>query len=284
LETTVTENVMKIGNVEVMALVDCEAKAPCSALFPSITADAWQPYREFLTDDCMHMQMTIPTFIVKAGGKTILIDSGVGAKDRGWLPNGRLPDVLKEINVRPDDIDIVMATHIHIDHVGWHTTADGAGWRPTFPNARHIFAKDEFDYFTQPEVANSPQVPWVNDCVLPLVDKVTIELVDSEQKITDEIVLIPTPGHTPAHSAIAITSGGESAVIIGDVCHHPAQMMETSWSPIFDLNPVLAAESREKLMLRIERDQMRVIAGHFAHPGFGRLVRVDGKRTWVPGL
>jgi glyoxylase-like metal-dependent hydrolase (beta-lactamase superfamily II) len=280
-----TTNVMRIGDVEVMALIDCEAKAPCAALFPSIAKDAWEPYRELLVDDCTSMQLTIPTFIVRSGGKTILIDSGVGAKDRGWLPNGRLPDVLSEINVRPEDIDMVMATHIHIDHVGWHTTSDGAGgWRPTFPNAVHVFAKDEYDYFTQPDVANDPRFPWVNDCVQPLTDRVKLELVSSEHRLTDELTLVPTPGHTPAHSAVAIMSGGESAVIIGDVCHHPAQMMETAWSPVFDMNPVLASESREKLMQRIENERMRVIAGHFAHPGFGRLVRVDGKRTWVPGL
>ncbi len=279
-----TANVMKIGNVEVMALIDCEAKAPCAALFPSIEKAAWEPYCDFLADDCTTMQLTIPTFIVRASGKTVLIDSGVGAKNRGWLPDWRLPEVLAEINVRAEDIDIVMATHIHIDHVGWHTTADGDGWRPTFPNATYVFARAEFEYFTQPEVANDPQVPWVNDCVLPLIDVAEIELVDSEHRLTDELTLLPTPGHTPAHSAVAIMSGGESAVLIGDVCHHPAQTMETSWSPIFDLNPALAAESREKLMQRIERDQMKVIAGHFAHPGFGRLVRVDGKRTWVAGL
>ena len=155
---------------------------------------------------------------------------------------------------------------------------------PAFPNATYVFAWAEFEYFTQPEVANDPQIPWVNDCVLPLVDAAKIELVDSEHKLTDELTLLPTPGHTPAHSAIVIMSGGEAGVIIGDVCHHPAQMMETSWSPIFDLNPALAAESREKLMRRVEQDRMKVIAGHFAHPGFGRLIRVDGKRTWVPGL
>ena len=278
-------NVMKIGNVEVMALIDAEAKAPCSMLFPSIAQEAWEPYCEFLADDCKNLPMTIPTFLVRAGGKTMIIDSGIGAKDRPMFPSGRLPDVLKEINVRPEEIDVVVATHIHIDHVGWHTTSDGkGGWRPTFPNAVHVFARAEFEYFTQPEVANSPQIPWVNDCVLPLVDVAKIELVDSEHHLTDELTRLPTPGHTPAHSAIVISSGGESAVIIGDVCHHPAQMMETGWSPIFDLDPGKAAESREKLMQRIEQDGMRVIAGHFAHPGFGRLLRVDGKRTWMPGL
>lgn len=147
-----------------------------------------------------------------------------------------------------------------------------------------MFARDEYEFFTSPEVMANPEVTWVDDCVMPLVGVAQIELVDGEHKLTDELILLPTPGHTPAHSAVAIMSGGESAVIIGDVCHHPAQMTETGWSPVFDFNPALAAESREKLMQRIEDDRMRVIAGHFAHPGFGRLVRVDGRRTWAPGL
>jgi glyoxylase-like metal-dependent hydrolase (beta-lactamase superfamily II) len=277
-------NVMRVGNVEVMALIDAEAKAPCTALFPTIPQEAWEPYCEFLADDCKNMQLTIPSFIVRSGGNTLLIDSGIGAKDRPLFPNGRLPDVLKEIDVRLEDIDIVMATHIHIDHVGWHTTRDGDGWAPTFPKALHVFAREEYEFFTAPEQRDNPQIPWVKDCVLPLVDRAAMELVDREYQLTDELTLLPTPGHTPAHSAIVINSGGETAVIIGDVCHHPAQMMETTWSPLFDLDPSLAAQTREALMRRIEDGGWRVVAGHFAHPGFGRLVRVDGKRTWVPGL
>jgi glyoxylase-like metal-dependent hydrolase (beta-lactamase superfamily II) len=100
--------------------------------------------------------------------------------------------------------------------------------------------------------------------------------------LTDEITLIPTPGHTPSHVSVAIVSAGEAAVIIGDVCHHPAQVTE-GWSPLFDMNPVLAQESRERLMARIEGERMQVIAGHFPHPGFGRIVRAEGKRYFRAG-
>ena len=102
---------------------------------------------------------------------------------------------------------------------------------------------------------------------------------DGEHKLTDELTLLPTPGHTPAHISVAIVSAGEAGVIIGDVCHHPAQVSE-GWSPVFDMNPALAMESREKLLQRIEDERMTVIAGHFPHPGFGRVVRVEGKRFW----
>jgi glyoxylase-like metal-dependent hydrolase (beta-lactamase superfamily II) len=279
-----SKNTMRIGNVELMALIDVEAKAPCSALFPSISAEAWAPFSEFLTDDCKNMELTIPTFVLRSQGKNVLIDSGIGAKSRPMFPNGRLPEVLAEAGVRPEEIDIVFATHIHIDHVGWHTTEKDGGWVPTFPNAVHVFARKEYEFFTAPEQRDNPQIPWVKDCVLPLEGAAKIELVDGEAKLTDDLTLVPTPGHTPAHSAVAISSAGESAVIIGDVCHHPSQVTETSWATVFDLDPKTASETREKLMARIERDGSTLIGGHFTHPGIGRIVRVDGKRRWVPGL
>lgn len=271
---------LRVGNVEILALIDTAATAPCSMLFPTVPKEAWDPYCQHLADDCVNLPLTIPTFIMRSEGKTLLIDSGIGAKDRPLFPNGRLPEAMAEAGVRPEEIDVVFATHIHIDHVGWHTTAKDGGWAPTFPNATHVFARAEYEFFTAPEQASNPAFPWVQDCVIPLEGQVNVELVEGEHKLTGELVLMPTPGHTPAHASVAIMSGGESAVLIGDVCHHPAQMTETGWQPIFDMNPALASETREKLMQRIERDQLTVIAGHFAHPGFGRLVRVDGRRTW----
>jgi glyoxylase-like metal-dependent hydrolase (beta-lactamase superfamily II) len=115
--------------------------------------------------------------------------------------------------------------------------------------------------------------------VLPLKDAVTIELVDREHHLTDDITLVPAPGHTPAHSAFAIMSGGAAGIIWGDLCHHPAQVTEL-WSPMFDMNPALARESRDRVLQRIEDEKMQVVAGHFPYPGFGRIERVDGKRWW----
>ena len=269
--------VLQIGNVEITALLDTNAKAPCQVLFPNQTPEDWQPHSEYLEADGTSLELSISSFLVRSGGKTILVDTGIGAKDRPFFPNGRLPDVMADVGVAPADIDIVLATHIHLDHVGWHTTATDAGFKPTFPNATYVFNRAEFEYFTDPSVAKDQ--PHVLDSVLPLRDVAEISLVDGEHKLTDEITLLPTPGHTPAHVSVAILSAGEAGVIIGDVCHHPAQITEL-WSPVFDMNPALSRESREGLLQRIEDERMAVIAGHFAYPGFGRVIRVEGKRYW----
>jgi glyoxylase-like metal-dependent hydrolase (beta-lactamase superfamily II) len=277
-ESHMTSAPLRVGNVEIIPLLDAAFPAPpVSALFPSIPPEAWVPYKEHLEGDGRTMPLPVSCFLVRSNGKTVLVDSGIGAKSRPGMPNGRLPDALAQAGVSFDEIDIVLATHIHVDHVGWHTTLRDGALVPTFPRARHVFNRAEWDYWTQPDVAKA--TAYVVDCVLPLQGAATVDLVDGEHKLTDEITLLPTPGHTPAHTSVAIMSAGEAAVIIGDVCHHPAQVSE-GWSPVFDMNPALSAESREKLLQRIEADRMTVIAGHFAHPGFGRVVRVEGKRYW----
>ena len=268
---------IRIGNVEIIPLLDTAAEAPWAALFPDVAAEAWIPHKEFLSDDGSKLTLAISSFLVRSSGKTVLVDTGIGAKDRPFFPNGRLPEVIAEAGVKIEDIDIVLATHIHIDHVGWHTTARDGAFVPTFPKATHVFNRDEWAYWTQPDVAKA--TPYVIDCVQPLEGVADISLVDGEHRLTDELTLLQTPGHTPAHISVAIVSAGEAGVIIGDVCHHPAQVTE-GWSPVFDMNPVLSAESREKILQRIEADRMTVIAGHFPHPGFGRVVRTEGKRYW----
>ena len=122
------DDTLTIGNVTITAIIDTRTKGPCTALFPSVSAEEWEAYRDFLLDDCVNVPVTITSYLVRSSGKTILVDTGIGAKNRQLIHNGRLPDALADANISPDDIDIVVATHIHIDHVGWHTTAAGEGF------------------------------------------------------------------------------------------------------------------------------------------------------------
>ncbi|HYM15861.1 MAG TPA: MBL fold metallo-hydrolase [Dehalococcoidia bacterium] len=272
-------NVLQIGNVQITAVLDASASVPASVAFPATAPDQWAPYPQHWSGERHVLPLSMTSFLVRAGGKTILIDTGMGAKDRPFFPNGRLPDALAEAGVSVDDIDIVAVTHIHVDHVGGHTKRAGDAWVPAFPKAKHLFVQQEWDYWTQPDVANAPANPYVLDCVLPLDGAVDIDLVSSDHRLTDEITLLPTPGHTPAHTSYLISSAGQSAVILGDVAHSPVQVTE-NWSGIFDLDPVMAATTRDALMRRLADEGHLLAAGHFPHPGFGRIVQVEGKRHW----
>jgi glyoxylase-like metal-dependent hydrolase (beta-lactamase superfamily II) len=273
-----SNNTMRIGNVEIVALSDVTGlDAPRRVMFPDIPDEAWTDHAEYLLNDGKDMPLTVTCYLVRSSGKTVLIDTGIGAKDRPFFPNGRLPDALVEAGVRPDEIDIVANTHMHIDHVGWHTTLAGETYVPTFPKSNIVFNKAEWEHFTAPEVANAPGNEHIVDCVLPLRDVADIDLVDGEHNLTDEITLLPSPGHTPAHQCFAIMSDGAAGIVWGDICHHPAQITE-GWSPVFDMNPALAQKSREAVLHRIEDGNMRLAAGHFPYPGFGNITRIDGRR------
>lgn len=275
-------NTIRIGNVEITAVADASGlSGPIQMLFPQVAADAWAPFSAYLTDDGKSLSMSITTYLVRSAGKTILVDTGVGAKNRPFMPQGRLPDALAEVGVALDAIDIVANTHMHVDHVGWHTTQDGEAYVPTFPRAKHLFNRTEWEYFTSAEIA--PTQPHIVDCILPIRDHVDITLTDAEYAITHEVTLLPAPGHTPAHQVFVIRSAADAGVIWGDLCHHPAQVTEL-WSPMFDMNPDQARASRDAVLQRIEDESLRVVAGHFPYPGFGAVERVDGKRYWRPAL
>jgi len=273
------DNVLTVGNVKILAILDASASAPASIMFPAIPHNDWAPFSEYAKGEDRVISLSMASYLVRSAGKTILIDTGMGAKDRPIFPNGRLPDALAEAGVRPDDIDVVAITHIHVDHVGGHTLKAGGAWLPAFPKSKHLFARAEWDYWTDPKVANVRGNEFVVDCVLPLQGLADIDLVAAEHRLTDEIVMLPTPGHTPAHSSYLISSVDESAIILGDVAHTPVQVT-TNWSGVFDIDPGQAGRTREALMERLADEGQTAIAGHFPFPGFGRVVRIEGKRFW----
>jgi glyoxylase-like metal-dependent hydrolase (beta-lactamase superfamily II) len=180
--------------------------------------------------------------------------------------------------VAPEDVDIVLISHLHLDHVGWNLVTRDGQRVPAFPNARYVIVRDEWDAFT-----NDPSLReqiHIQECVLPLEGTGQLELVEGTYTLTSELTLVPAPGHTPAHACLAVVSGVDKAMIVGDLAHHPVQLTETVWEMAFDMNKQLASETRERIARRIEADGGLAIGGHFPPPGFGRLVRIDGRRIW----
>ncbi len=265
-----------VGNVEVTSLSDGTLVFVPSEFFPSVAAGAWEPYLDHLIDGKLTLNMG--SFLVTSGTQTVLVDTGLGPGNRGLhaATYGRLMDDITAAGASPEDIDIVAATHVHPDHVGWNLALDGGRPRATFPRARYWVPKADWtDHSQRAEPAS-----YFQEQVLALEDLGLIEFIEGEQALTSEITALPTPGHTPGHTSFLVSSQGEHAIIIGDAAHTPVQVHETSWSPRADADSRLSSATRQALMARIEGDGAVLVSGHFPAPGFGRLVRLQGRRYW----
>ncbi len=238
--------------------------------FPASDMDIWRSEYSDLLDGAGQIHPRFGSFAVRSGGKLILVDTGLGG------PDGKLLNDLEANGVEREAVDLVVLTHIHPDHVGWNLS-DGS---PTFPNARYLVTKTDWDHWTQPEVR--AQAPHVDAQMIPLEGLNVLDLIEGEYSVTDDLTTLPTPGHTPGHISIAVASGGERAFILGDVAHTPAQAQYTDWSPVFDVDPDQARRTRRSILDRLEIDGTLVASGHFPHPGYGRFTRSGDRRIWQP--
>jgi glyoxylase-like metal-dependent hydrolase (beta-lactamase superfamily II) len=274
----------RIGSTEVLALSDGTFSRPPERFFPDKDEAAWAPYQQYL-DDHGEVPLNIGSFLIRADGRTLLVDTGIGpAMDMGGVTE-RLPDALRGAGVAPEEIDAVLITHMHFDHIGWNTTGTESGPAPTFPRAHYLIQATEWRYWVQPK---SEQAPHLTDQLIEILDRTArplegaglLELVDGEHAVTPSVHFLPTPGHTPGHACILIDSGGEQAVILGDVAHNPVQVADPNWSVGGDTDLELGRRSRAALWERIEQHGLTVCAGHFTGPNIGRFVRVEGRRMW----
>jgi len=280
-----------VGNVEITAVLDMipPSREP-SMMFPTTNASDWAQHQDALENG--QLQLYYGVWVVKSQGQLILVDTGLGPgphPDRGNV-EGELyenlrpvlapPDNTQNTNISPsDEIDIVVHTHLHGDHVGWNLTYQGGMPAPTFRRAKYLVPKLDWDHFTAPDVIES--APHVQRQVMPLRRLRKMELVEGEYNITDEVSTIPTPGHTPGHQSILITSQGQRAIIAGDVLHNKAQVLEPGWCAGVDIDKDQSAKSREELLARAERDESVVAAGHFSPADhLGKVVRLEGRRYW----
>ncbi len=273
-------NTIRVGNVEIMALSDGMLEFDLCNFFPTIPGDDWKQYESHLTEE-HKVRFNLGSYLIRTDGRTVLVDTGLGPKpaDAPETPWGELMRDFEANGVRPADVDMVVMTHLHRDHVGWNLLPQANRFVPTFPNARYWMSAKDWEACHEPEVqvARFPNAP---SCVWPLAELGLIEFMQGEHTITRDLTAVPTPGHTPGHMSILITSQGERALVLGDAAHNPVQLHETDWVSRADMDPDLTRQTRKALVERLEREQILVAAGHFEAPGFGRIVRLDGRRYW----
>jgi glyoxylase-like metal-dependent hydrolase (beta-lactamase superfamily II) len=226
--------------------------------------------------------ITYQTFVVRTGKRTILVDTCTG-EDKGYPPPMDFPkspwlDGFRAAGLRFEDIDYVFCTHLHIDHCGWNTLLHDGRWVPTFPNAKYVFHKREYEAWEEATKrgAQPPGNVWRFNCE-PVVAAGQALLVDDDFALDDTITLTPTPGHSPCHCCVNISSRGQRAVVTGDLMHHALQCREPDWSTVFDWDPKEAARSRRRFLGEVADTGVVVMPVHFPHPTAGR-VEADGDR------
>jgi len=258
-----------VGEVEISALTDVEGPFfRLGQLFPGVRDEQWEPYRTrypWVFADAGTLYGRVGPYLLRSPGHTVLVDAGIGPGAMGM--RGRLLEDLEGNGVAPEDVDILFLTHLHGDHVGWSLEPDG---NPAFPRARYVTQEVEWD----------TAEPFLRKAMSSLEDLGVLELLYGEEPVTDELTAIPTPGHSPGHASLLVSSGGEQAVIVGDVIAHPAQVTEATWNIAFDVDKERAAFTRAQLLDWIEAEGMPVAAGHLPGSGFGRIVREEGRRYW----
>lgn len=290
-------NVWRIGSVTVTRVVEIEAHDYPGLLFPGLKPEQIQTItwlQPHFADIAGMLYTSIPSFIVESEGKRIIVDTAVGNNKKRHYPlfnnrKGKFLTQLAEAGFPVESIDAVLCTHLHVDHVGWNTRLVEDRWIPTFPNARYLFGRVEWEYwhqrFLSDETASTISVKIldvpnvIKDSVLPIIEAGVYTLVETDHQLTSEVSLIPTPGHTPGHFSVLIRSNGQEAIITGDIMHHPIEIAIPDLPCHFDVDLKLAEKTRKEF-LRTQSDRNVLILGtHFSYPTAGRIISKDN--SWL---
>jgi glyoxylase-like metal-dependent hydrolase (beta-lactamase superfamily II) len=262
--------------LEIELAVDNDARRPFlrQATPEALRAMPWL-YPHYV-DEEDRMRLSIHALLVEAPGLRLVVDTCLGNDKVRRSVIGRQPlstnflGHMAEAGWSRESVGAVVCTHLHVDHVGWNTLLEDGRWVPTFPRARYLFGRAEFAHWSAAAEAEQAQV--LADSVQPILDAGLADLVEMDHRLSPEVRLIPTPGHTPGHVSVMIESEGQAAVITGDMTHHPCQMAHPDWSPPFDSDAKASAAMRRRMFADWADRPILVIGTHYAAPTAGHVV------------
>lgn len=282
----VPRNQFRVGSIDLTILSDGVFYVDAGAAFGVVPRTLWQRHVHNM-DDQYRIPLGLNCLLLRSQGRTILVETGVGDKNGARavsspVAEGNLLADLAARGLGPEEIDLVINTHLHADHCGWNTRRlPNGALVPTFSGARYLIQRGEWEAATHPN--ERTRSTYLAENVLPVEEAGALELVDGELQVTDEVTIIPTPGHTADHASVVIVSGGETAIYMGDMVQHEVQLERTAWVSAFDVLPLMSIESKKRIIERAIRERALVIAVHCPYPGVGRITMTeDGKRRWEP--
>jgi glyoxylase-like metal-dependent hydrolase (beta-lactamase superfamily II) len=270
-----TQNVqaLQLGSLTLLPVSDgAILQMDPSNLFRDARNEEWQPHVSL--NGSGNLELALTCLLVRVGDRHILIDTGYGVQpERPEV--GQLAKSLAEVGVTANDIDTVVISHPHGDHIGGATVGSGEAAQLVYPSARYWLGQADWEHFSPPDMLGQNGLV---DKLMPLAKTEHLDLADGEQEIAPGVRLLPLPGHTPGHMGVAFTTGQEMAIYVGDLVHHPLQIEHPEWSPIFDSLPSLSRETRRGLVERARREHALVLSYHFPFPGIGHI----GGTRWEP--
>ncbi|MFE2476736.1 MBL fold metallo-hydrolase [Streptomyces sp. NPDC059389] len=273
-----------LGDVEVTRVVEWQGPlGPARSLVPEVGAEAWKENEDWLSPDHWEADgdravLALQTWVLRSAGKTVLVDTGVGnGRERPGSPlfHQRDGDFLGELEraagVRPEDVDIVVNTHVHGDHVGWNTVAADGGWVPAFPNARYLVPAADDHHFGPGNgygggVREDDRLIY-EDSIAPVHRTGQVVLWDGAHRIDEHLTLESAPGHTPGSSVVRLASGTDRAVFVGDLLHSPVQILEPACNSCFCMDAAQAAASRRRILERAADRHELLVPAHFGGAG-----------------
>lgn len=277
----------KIGEIEVWRILEINAPFMTpEELFPTAGPDVTKIIEEHVPNGiCLksgRLILPVQGFLLKTPSHVILVDSCVGndksipgRSDWHMRAGTRFEASFKAAGVEFDDVDYVLCTHLHTDHVGWNTRLVDGRWVPTFPNARYMIpSADE-------QVYRAQNGDMFKESVLPVIEAGQAEMVEAGHMLGDYVTLLPTPGHTAGHVSVKLSSGDQQAVITGDALHSTVQCAHPDWHFKYDADANMAVASRKRLLEDVAESGCILLGSHFALPSIGRVTREKGTFRWI---
>jgi len=286
-------NQWQVGKVKITRVIEMEIAGGTKFILPQATRDKVKEINwlaPHFADKEGNLIMSVHALVVETPTRKMIVDTCIGNDKQRSVPNWtnlQLPflEDLSKAGYETQEIDTVMCTHLHVDHVGWNTMLVDGKWIPTFPNARYLMGRTEYEYWDKAEAdkPESDKAPdelnqgVMGDSVRPVFDAGLVDLVEMNHSVCDEVFLEPTTGHTPGHVSIHIQSEGAEALITGDCIHHPCQIEHLDWASSADFDQTASTATRVELMEKYVDSDILIIGTHFATPTAGHLKRkADG--------
>lgn len=255
---------MRLGDLEFIVLTDGTLRLDGGAMFGVVPKPMWE--KKSPADERNRILLSMNCLLIRAAGKTILVETGAGDKwdakrrDIYAIDGGpRLPDQLAAHGVKPEQVDFVINTHLHFDHCGWNTRISGGKAKPTFPNARYVVQKGDFEHAKRP--TERDRASYILENYLPIEEAGQWWLLEGEREIVPGVTVIPAPGHTPAMQCVKLEGGGKTAIFLADLIPTTAHL-PLAWIMGFDLFPLTTLENKKKWLPQIARNGWLALFAH----------------------